>query len=212
MKGLRGTTLVAAAVSLAVLGAAAVAVAEDGPRDSQFGVFVMSGLQALNENDTALPDNFVNVPVVADVTYHFSRIVAVEGDFTWMVPVEQEVQMGPGPKQEQLTPHMLAYQANVRANWPQGGWAPYLVAGAGAATFLSDTDSNRVPAVDESQTMFAMNFGAGADIGWTPHFALRFDFRELVAFPANDAAGLSASGEADPIWMERATLGLGYLF
>jgi opacity protein-like surface antigen len=107
---------------------------------------------------------------------------------------------------------MLAYQASVRTSWPLGRSAPYLAAGAGAVTFLSDTDADRTPQLDESQTAFALNFGGGADLGWTEHWLVRVDFRELVAFPSNDATGLAAAGDADPIWMERATLGLGYQF
>lgn len=70
----------------------------------------------------------------------------------------------------------------------------------------------RVPAVATDETMFAMNFGAGADVGWAQSWIVRVDFREFVAFPSSDATGLSAAGDSDPIWMERATLGLGYTF
>jgi hypothetical protein len=69
-----------------------------------------------------------------------------------------------------------------------------------------------VPQLEESQTMFAANFGTGVTYGLAPHWGLRADFRELVAFPSEDAAGLSSGGNADPIWMERGTLGLAYRF
>ncbi len=36
--------------------------------------------------------------------------------------------------------------------------------------------------------------------------------REFVAFPSDNAAGLSRNGTADEIWMERGTIGLAYRF
>ena len=107
---------------------------------------------------------------------------------------------------------ILAYQAGVRAGLPLASWTPYLAAGAGAVTFLSNTDADRLPQLDKSQTMFALNFGGGAQVGLNSRWGLRADFRELVAFPSKDAAGFSSNGKADPIWMERGTAGIAYHF
>ena len=41
---------------------------------------------------------------------------------------------------------------------------------------------------------------------------MRADYREFAAFPSKDAEGLSDGSTADPIWMERGTLGLAYRF
>jgi hypothetical protein len=60
--------------------------------------------------------------------------------------------------------------------------------------------------------MFALNFGAGVNYGLGPQWSVRADFREFVAFPADDASGLSDADGADEIWMERGTLGLAYRF
>ena len=79
-------------------------------------------------------------------------------------------------------------------------------------TFLSNTDSDRLPALDKSETMFALNFGAGAQLGLSSNWGVRADFREFVAFPSKDAEGFSENGNADPIWMERGTVGLAYRF
>jgi hypothetical protein len=54
--------------------------------------------------------------------------------------------------------------------------------------------------------------GAGATYGLGARWALRGDFRSLAAFPSGDAPGLSSSGNADAIWMERVTVGLAYHF
>jgi opacity protein-like surface antigen len=112
------------------------------------------------------------------------------------------------------TPDILAYQANLRANWPMSNaaWTPYAAAGVGAVTFLSNTDADRLPALSESQTVFAINFGPGVSYGFASGWALRADFRGFVAFPQSDTVGLSTNGSADPIWMERGTLGLAYRF
>jgi opacity protein-like surface antigen len=206
-------TLVVAACSLSLAGGATVAAAEDGSFTSRAGVSVLGGIQALNQNDTALPEGLVNVPLVGTLTYELTPVLAVEGEFTWLIPVEQDVDLAPGVTEKRKTPDILAYQGNLRARLPlDTAWRPYLVGGLGAMTFLSNTDSDRLPQLDESQTVFAINFGAGVTYDFTPRVALRADFREFAAFPGSDTAGLSSAGNADPIWMERGTLGAGFHF
>jgi len=199
-------------VSLVVAVQASNAAAEEtsfGPRTE---VSLMGGVQALNKNDTALPDHFINIPAVATVGYHLTSRLTAEGEFTWMIPVQQSVDVGSGTSQDRKTPDVLAYQANLRADFPVRAWTPYLAAGAGAVTFLSNTDPDRLPQLAKSQTAFAINFGAGLAYPLTERWALRGDVREFVAFPSNSAAGLSDASGADPIWMERGAVGLSYRF
>ena len=195
--------------SLAVSGVAGSASAQvERP-----SVWLSGGAQALNSNDTAFPDHFVNVPVVGSLSYPLTSILSVEGEFTWVIPIEQEVEVAAGQTQMLKTTDVLFYQGNLKATLATGNsWSPYVVAGAGAATFLSNTDSNRVPALDQSETAFAVNFGTGLSYRLNPSWSLRGDFREFVAFPKNDAVGLSSGGNADEVWTERGTLGLGYHF
>jgi opacity protein-like surface antigen len=196
-------------VSLALSGVAGSASAQE----ERPSVWLSGGAQALNSNDTAFPDHFVNVPVVAGLSYPLTSVLSVEGEFTWMIPIEQEVDVAADQTQMAKTPDVLFYQGNLKATLPtRSNWSPYVVAGAGAATFLSNTDSNRVPALDESQTAFAVNFGTGLSYRLTSSWSLRGDFREFVAFPKSDATGLSSGGDADEVWTERGTLGLGYHF
>src|SRR5881409_2482073 len=148
--------IAAAVVSLFMVGAASSAAASD----SRAEVSLMGGIQALNQNDTALPDHFINIPAVATLTYRLTPRLAAEGEFTWLIPVKQSVDVASGPSQDRKTPDVLAYQANLRADFPVRNWTPYLAAGAGAVTFLSNTDADRVPQLDKSQTAFAINFGA----------------------------------------------------
>jgi opacity protein-like surface antigen len=211
MKRSRIIPVAATLVSLGVAGATTIATAQD--RASRFEVALMSGFQVLNENDTALPDDLTNIPGVATLSCHLTPIAALEGEFTWMIPFEQNVSVGSGSSQDLKGPDILAYQANARATWPVSPyWSPYAVAGAGAVTFLSASDADRLPRVDESQTMFALNFGAGVNYFLDARWGLRVDFREFVAFPADDASGLSNASGADEIWMARGTLGLAYRF
>ena len=203
------TAIGAVIVSLFVLGAASTAAAQES-FGSRAEVSLMGGVQALNENDTALPDRFINIPAVATVTYRVTPRLAAEGEFTWMIPVKQSVDVGTGASRDLKTPDVLAYQANLRADFPVRNWTPYLAAGAGAVTFLTNTDPDRVPQLDKSQTAFAINFGAGTTYGITERWALRADLREFVAFPSDGASGLSNANGADEIWMERGTLGLSY--
>jgi len=210
----RNTWAVAGAlvVSLFIVGRASDAAAEESTYGPRAEVSLMGGVQALNKNDTALPDRFINVPAVGTLTYHLTSRLAAEGEFTWMFPVKQSVDLGSGASQDRKTPDVLAYQANLRADFPLRAWTPYLAAGAGAVTFLSNTDPDRTPQLDKSQTAFAINFGGGLAYPLTERWALRGDVREFVAFPSNNAAGLSNSTGADQIWMERGALGLSYRF
>jgi opacity protein-like surface antigen len=214
MKSKRWTSVAVALASVVVLALASGARADESGLGSRAEVSVLGGIQALNRNDTAFPDRFINSTAAAAVTYHLSRILAVEGEFTWMIPVSQSVTLGSGTSQDLKTPNILAYQANLRASWPlsNSAWTPYVAAGAGAITFLSNTDADRLPALNESQTAFAINFGTGVNYGVTSSWGVRADFREFAAFPSTDAVGLSSGGVADPIWMARGTLGLAYRF
>ena len=206
-------------IRIAIAGAVLVllvALAASSASADTFGsraeVSVMGGVQALNENDTAVPDRLVTIPAVATVTYNVSPRLAAEGEFTWLIPVKQSVDTGSGTSQDLKTSDILAYQANLRVNFPVSTWTPYLVGGAGAVTFLSNTDPDVVPQLDQSQTAFAVNFGGGVHYALTERWGVRADVRELVAFPSDTATGLSSAGHADEVWMERGTVGLSYRF
>src|SRR5882672_2942453 len=135
---------VVAAVSLFFAGVSSSAAANQ----SRAEVSLMGGIQALNGNDTALPDHFINIPAVATVTYRVTPRLAAEGELTWLIPVKQNVDTGPGVSQDLKTADVLAYQANLRVDFPVTRWTPYLVGGAGAVTFLSNTNADRVPQLD----------------------------------------------------------------
>jgi len=204
---IRNWVVITAGVSLI----AATAFAQESPA-SRFDASLLGGIHAFNSNDTALPDHLFSVPAVVNVAYQITPELATEGDFTWLIPVQRKVDLGSGTKQDRKAPNVLAYQAGVRASLPLSTWTPYVAGGIGAMTFLSNNDSDRLPRLDESQTMFAVNFGGGAQLGLNARWGVRADFREFVAFPGKDTAGFSANGSADPIWMERGTLGLSYRY
>lgn len=210
MKSPRNNVIAALAAAMSLV-AATAAIAQDGA-SSRIEVSVLGGIHAFNKNDTALPDRVLSVPAVAGAAYRLTDNLAVEGEFTWLIPVQQSVDMGSGIKQDLKAPNILAYQAGVRAGLPLTTWTPYVAAGAGAMTFLSNTDADRLPKLDKTQTVFALNFGGGAQVPLNGRWGVRADFREFVAFPGNDVAGLSTDGKADPIWMERGTLGIAYQF
>lgn len=204
--------LVPLLVAAALAAGATVAAAQTAAPERRFDVSLLAGLQTVNKNDTALPDYFLSIPAVASAAWSVTPNLAVEGDLTWMIPMKRSVDLGSGSKQDRKLPNLLAYQAGLRASLPLASWTPYVAAGAGAVTFLSSTDADRLPPLGDSQTLFALNFGGGTNLALAPQWGLRADFRELVAFPAKDAEGLSSNGQADAIWMERASLGFTYRF
>lgn len=203
--------VIALAALIAALVSPAFAQENGTPR---WEASLMGGVQGLMENDSAVPDNFVNIPIAASLGYHLTALFALEGEFAWLIPVENSVDVQSGLTQDLKNPDVLTYQANVRAQLPLGtpALSPYVTAGAGAMTFLSATDSDNYPQLESSETSFAINFGLGANVPLTESLSLRADFREFVAFPQDDAAGLSDGTEADPIWMPRGTFGLTYRF
>ena len=205
------TIVLFAAVALSALFAARAANANEPP-GSRNEVSLLGGVHSVNQNDTAIPDNMAGVPVVGAVSYQLSPNFAAEGEFTWFIPVTQSVDMGGGVSQDRKAPDALAYQVGLRASYPLSTWSPYLAAGAGAMTFLSSSGADRTPSLDKAETMFAIDFGGGGQFPLNARLALRADFREFVGFPSDGASGLSANGSADPIWMERGTVGLDYHF
>jgi opacity protein-like surface antigen len=200
-----------AAAALSTLFVAAAANASEPP-GKHVEVSVLGGFNNYSKNDTALPDNLTGIPVVGGVSYRLTQNFAAEGEFTWFVPLKQSVDMGGGVQQDRKAPNSIAYQAGLRASLPLRAWSPYVAVGAGAITFLSDTSPDRLPQLEESQTVFALSFGGGAQYPVAPHWGLRADFREFVGFPGNDTTGLSTNGSADSIWLARGTVGVDYRF
>jgi opacity protein-like surface antigen len=190
------------------------AFAQDATPAPRFDASLMGGVQGLVENDTALPDDFVNIPISASLGYRLTSLFAVEGELAWLIPVANSVTTESGTSEDLKSPDVLSYQANLRVHVPIGepALSPYVTAGAGAMTFLSATDSDNYPQLESSETAFAVNFGLGATVPLTESLSLRGDFREFVAFPQDDTAGLSNGTEADPIWMPRGVFGLTYRF
>lgn len=214
MESHRFLVVVCSVLTLWGFSAGAALASGSQPDVPGFGVSASGGVIVLNENDTALPDGFVNIPIAVGAEYHISRIFAAEAEFSCLLPVEQEIELDVVNTVDRKTPSIFTYQANLIAKLPSeaSAWSPYVTAGCGALTVLSNTDDDRLPQLEEAQTMFAMNFGAGVSYAFTPNWEVRADFREFAAFPADDAEGFSADGTADPIWMERVTVGLAYRF
>jgi len=202
----------AVAIAVALFALSPVPAARAADRSVQ--VSLLGGVQALNKSDTALPESFVNVPATLALGYSLDRTWAVEGEFSWLIPVSQKVDLGTLGTVDRKTPDMLLYQANVVAKLPleSAAWSPYLEAGAGGLTLMSNDDPDRLPALAKSQSVFAINFGAGASYAVNTHWGLRADYREYVAFPADDTPGFSTNGKADALWMERGALGLTWQF
>jgi len=209
MKSTRSNAILGAAVALSLT--ASAALAQDHVA-SRLDVAVLGGIHELSKNDTAIPDHLFSVPVVANVSYQFTPNLAAEGDLTWLIPVTRSVDMGAGVSADRKPPDILAYQAGVRAGLPLTQWTPYVAAGVGAVTFLSNSGADRLPQLDKSQTMFALNFGGGAQFALNPTWGVRADYRAFAAFPSKDAVGFSTNGSADPLWMQRGTLGVDYRF
>jgi opacity protein-like surface antigen len=172
----------------------------------------MGGVHVMNKNETALPDQVLTIPAAASVAYHFNRILAAEGECTWLIPVKQVLDLPSGGSVDRKAPDVLAYQANMRASLPLPGWTPYVTGGVGAMTILGSTGADRLVQVTDPRTAFAVNCGAGASFPIGPHWVIRGDFREFAAFPPQDALGFSTSGAADAMWMERGMLGVSFRF
>ncbi len=174
---------------------------------------LMGGVQFLNKNDTALPGNFLNLPVTGNVMYSLNRTWALEGEFSWLLPVRKNTNLGALGTRYVRTPDILSLHASLLARLPIAGtpWTPYLVGGAGAMGFLPHNGPRTIPEQLTSMPVpFAANFGLGTFYHWSGHWSLRMEYREMVALPKRTMAGLSDGAGANPLWTERATVGFAY--
>ena len=193
-------TLALAAVALA--GAPADAIARESDPGRRLEASLLGGVQSLRGSGTGLPDYFAGIPAVVAVGWALAPNLALEGDVTWMAPVTSRAASGAG--QDRKASNLLAGQVALRAGLPLAAWTPYLAAGAGAVGFPSNAGSPRLLPLGESQLRFALDLGAGTTVAVAPQWSVRADLREFVAPPSG--------GQTDPVWMERAALGLRYQF
>ncbi len=210
MRGPRPILALAGIAAFLILGPASGADAEPG-HWSQLSL--MGGFQFLNRNDTALPGNFLNLPVAGSATYSLSRNLALEGEFSWLLPVRKYTNLGVLGTQYVRTPDILSLHASLLLRFPVGRspWTPYLAGGAGAMSFLPHNGPRTYP--QQLTTMpvpFAANFGVGTFYRWREHWSLRMEYREMAAFPKRTMEGLSNGEKANPLWTERAMLGFAY--
>jgi hypothetical protein len=180
--------------------------------DSKLQLSLLGGVHALNQNNVSIPDNLLSVPAVGSIAYRITPTLALEGEFTWFFPLEQDVTMGSGATERRKSPTTLTYQAGVRGNLQAKNVSPYLTLDAGAMTFLADTDPMQLPEISETQTLFALSFGGGMQWGLSPRWGVRADFREFAAFPGSASTTFQSNESSDAIWMERGTIGLDYNF
>lgn len=204
---IRLSTATALLVLFVATAVAAQGVGASGPWTD---IALSSGIHVVNETAPAFPELMSNIPLSLSATYHLSRTWAVEGEITWVVAIEQAISVDNGLELDRKTPDMLACQVSAVARIAPnaGSWSPYVAAGAGTLSFLSNDEPDRQPELSESQTAFAVNFGVGTSYWLTPVWAIRADFREFVAFPTDDAWQSSGIAESDPVWMERGSLGI----
>ena len=210
MKSGNGIRLATATALLGLFVATAVAAQGVGASGPWTDIALSSGIQMVNETAPAFPDLMTNIPLSITATYHVSPRWAVEGEFTWVIAMEQAINIDNGPEMDRKTPDMLACQISAVACLAPNAdaWMPYVAAGVGTMSFISNDDPDRQPALSESQTALAVNFGLGTSYQLTPVWAIRVDFREFVAFPADDAWRSAGIAESDPVWMERGSLGI----
>src|SRR4030095_4118430 len=94
-------------------------------QESKINLAVLGGIHALNENDTALPDNLMSVPAVLNATYRRTQNVQLEGDFAWLIPMTTSVELASGVEEDRKAPDVLSYQAGLRIAPPSRTCAPY---------------------------------------------------------------------------------------
>src|SRR5262249_42156619 len=90
----------AVVAALAIFGGGAPrAFAQDETKQDEtkkFEASVLGGVQGIMSNDTAIKDNFVNVPLAGALAYHLNTLFAVEGEFQWVIPVQNTSNVGSG--------------------------------------------------------------------------------------------------------------------
>ncbi len=183
---------------------------EDERSNAGLDFSVLGGVGALQRNHTGLPDNVYSAPAVGMLGIAVNSNLALEGEFTLSVPVDQELHLAPGIETRRRGPDLLLYQGGLRLSMPAETYSLYVAGGAGMATFLVNDLPDRFPQIGRVEHMLAANAGVGTMIYLDPLWSLRLDYRELALFPGSDSPEFSANGEARRIWMQRATLGFTY--
>src|SRR2546426_12761995 len=98
MKSPKSIIVATAAALISVIGAASSQAQESS--GTGVDVSILGGVHAFNKNDTAIPDHLLSVPAVANAAYRLTPNLALEGDFTWLIPMKQSVDLGSGAKQD----------------------------------------------------------------------------------------------------------------
>lgn len=118
------------------------------------------------------------------VSYHLSRLFAVEGEVSGNIGLDQDLAFN-GRRQSTTPPNMLAYSGNV-VFYPFGSdrtLAPYATGGAGGLTLYERPNLG----LSDTTSFFTGNVGGGVKYALTDRFGLRADYRFLGVASKDDA-------------------------
>jgi opacity protein-like surface antigen len=127
---------------------------------------------------------FHNYGVGGSLIYNINRYVGIEGEVDGLPGLTQDLSIG-GATVNEKTPNMMNYTGNVIVSAPvHRGIAPYVAGGAGGLTVFQRSDV----AVNDNETFFTGNVGAGVKWYANRRVGLRADYRYLMIKSSDTAS------------------------
>jgi hypothetical protein len=179
------TRWIAVLLTVAGISGATEVFAQDaapGPGTLVFTVIPGGATFFTEAEDNPQAPSFGNYDLGGSVAVNFNRYLAVEGEVSGSLGVNQTMQVGTF-EFDGRSPHLLNYSGNLVVSAPTGtSVVPYVTAGVGGLTLYE----RRALVVDDNETFFTSNVGGG--VNWyAGRWGLRGDYR-FIAVQSKDEA------------------------
>lgn len=179
------TRLIATALTVAAIGAATPAFAQDAaPGPGRVVVTIIPGGATFftDADDNPRGPGFGNYELGGSVAVNFNRYVGVEGEVSGGIGVSQAMELGSSTIDEK-SPNLLNYSANLVLSAPnRTSVVPYLTGGVGGMTMFE----REAVTVNDVETFLTGNVGGG--LAWyAGRWGLRADYRFIAVQSKDDA-------------------------
>jgi opacity protein-like surface antigen len=171
------------AVVIAIGFAHSSAAAQEAPPRGIVEVTVIpGGWTFFTEGKDTNGPSFGNYDLGAGVTFNINPIVAVEGEVTGALGIEQDLAFG-GLSTDTKSPNLLNYSGNLVVSVPNDtAVVPYVTGGVGGMSVFE----RAALGIADTETFFTGNVGGG--VKWyTGRWGLRGDYRFMIVRSKEDA-------------------------
>lgn len=173
---------ITALLLLVGLGATSAAAQEAPPQGKAEITIIPGGLTFFTEAEDTGSPSFGNYDLGAAVTFNINRYVAVEGELSGALGIEQSLQFG-GLTSDERSPHLLNYSGNLVVYAPNASSVvPYVTGGLGGLSLFERSTLG----INDTETFLVGNVGGG--LKWyAGRWGLRGDYRFVTVRSKDDA-------------------------